>query len=367
MERRRTPRLWEVLREHPNLLDLDLGWRAQLGEDYDLCRSLLVLTKGRAERWPCGEAGRLGCSRRIVEHGPGDFVAVCGDPERRCSTISITRSERVLHRLDWQELARRLGTQLGVDVEDVSLVGGHGGAGWRRGDFVRLGVAPFGRSPVVCYLARAGTSEDFSRFLLRARRREGDDARVLLFLSVATGFSVAVRDTCVELGILLLGLDDITYWTPERSIRLDLGEYVLEQKLGVRDPAAWLWPRFDLILDPQGGRYWYRGQRLAFKKSAALPALLLERMAEGAGGFVSRKDLAVYMWPDEYFSEEGRFVNWDRRVRGHKDTLDGQLDCNSEEAVLEAVPSGSEIEGGYRLRLHQEAIAWWSRRDDGRS
>lgn len=364
MERRRSPRLWRVLRDHPDLLDLDVRWRAQLGEDHGLCQPLLAITRQRAERWPCGEVGRLGCSRIIVEHGPGDIVAVCGGSERRCPTISISKSERVLHRLDWQELAQRVGGELGVDLEDIGLVGGQSLAGWHRGALVRLGVASFGRSQIECYLVRHDADEGFAAAMFEARERAQEGVRVLFLLPATVGLPVPLRDICGRLDIDLLALEDVAGWTPSRELVLDLGEYVYRHRLDVPDPSRWLWPRYSLILDPVGGRYWYRGERLQFARSATFPQAFIERLAEEPGVFVNRRKLARHIWPEDYPRGGGEYVAWDRKVRGHKKKVDDLLKSVGGESIIEAVSSGKDGEGGYRLLLNPGDIARWSVLED---
>lgn len=361
---RQTPRLWEELRSHPDLLALDVEWQRSLGDDYDLARRFLKLTRKRSSSWPCGEDGRWGCARRIVEHTPGDIVAVCGDSEGRCPTVSITASERALYRLDWRSIAESVAGPLGIRVEEVALVGGADERGWQRGDFVRLGVAPFGRTLVACYLTRAGTSEELSSSLLRARRREGGDARVLFLLPVATGLAVAVRDTCAELGIDLLALEDVAGWTSGGKMDLDLSEYVYRHRLAVTDPSKWLWPRYPLILDPQRNRYWYRGRLLPFARGATFPRLFLECVARKAEAFVSRQEICTDLWPESYSDPDGPYTAWDRKVRGHKKTVDDLLKSVGGESIIDARSSGKDSEGGYRLLLNPGDIAWWSRRED---
>ena len=359
MTGRRTPNLWGLLREWPDLTALAPEWRAGLDGDYEVVRGLMVPTSRLSESWPCGLPNRVGCYRRIIVYPCGDIGAVC--PEGRCDRVPLRQEDRLLVRLEWRELARLVARALSLPVDGVVLSGGAGERAWRRGSAVRVGQMTFDTERVVFYLTRRD-GDALESLLYTASRREGDVA-VAVLVPVERHVGVAARDLARTLNIDLLPLDQIAHWSCDGSFQLDLGEFVYQRRLPVSDPGARLWPRYPLILDPLGNRFWYRGETLQFPKRGSLSQRFLECLATNTDTFVSRKALCSSIWPNTYPDPDGVYTDWDRKVRGLKKKVDDRMKNIGGELIIEAVSSGKESKGGYRLLLKARDVAWWTQRE----
>jgi hypothetical protein len=359
MKGRRTPDFWDLLREWPDLMALAPEWRAALGGEYEVVRGLMAPTSRLSRAWPCGLPNRVGCYREIIVYPNGDLGAFC--PEGRCERVALRPEDRVLVRLEWRKLARLVARALSLPEDGVDLACGESERAWRRGAHVRVGLMTFDSERVVFYLTRSD-DDALESLLHTARRREGDVA-VAVLLPVERHLGVAARDLARSLHMDILPLDRIAYWNRDGHFRLDLGEYVYQRRLPVPDPGYWLWPRYPLVLDPLGNRYWYQGIMLQFPKRGSLPQRFLECLAANTDVFVSRKALCSYIWPSTYPDQDGVFTPWDRKVRGLKKKVDDQMKCIGGESIIEAVSGGMESKGGYRLLLRARDVAWWTEPD----
>lgn len=157
----------------------------------------------------------------------------------------------------------------------------------------------------------------------------------------------------------------------DRSLRLDgrkavvdLADLVLQHDFPGFDPGPFLWPRYALVLDPARRGYHYAGRRLDIDGGAAVLAML-EQLAAVPGQVVDRDTLSRALWPDEFGARRSHTVDWDNRIRNVVRRLRKAL---AEAAAgvagvppdpIETVRSGSDVEGGYRLALPADRVAWW--------
>ena len=117
MTGRRTPNLWGLLREWPDLMALAPEWRAALGGEYEVVRGLMAPTSRLSDAWPCGLPNRVGCYREIIVYPSGDFAAVC--PEGRCERVPLRAEDRVLLRLEWRKLARLVARAVSLPIDPI--------------------------------------------------------------------------------------------------------------------------------------------------------------------------------------------------------------------------------------------------------
>jgi hypothetical protein len=116
-------RLWPALEALPGLAAVTEEWKDRFGEDFDAGRDLLRLTNRRAEAYPCPSPGGVGCPRRVVDHGDGRIVAVCGDGPKRCDRLVLTKRDIVIHELDARKLCVATAVAFGVDPAFDEITG----------------------------------------------------------------------------------------------------------------------------------------------------------------------------------------------------------------------------------------------------
>ncbi len=112
-------RLWPTLEDLPGLAAPDMEWRERLGTDFEHVGKLLRPTGELATSVDCPSPGGAGCLRRVVDHGNGEIVAVCGDVPRNCDTITLTRSDIVIHRIDEKVLCEEIAKALELSAPAV--------------------------------------------------------------------------------------------------------------------------------------------------------------------------------------------------------------------------------------------------------
>jgi hypothetical protein len=129
-------RLWPALEQLPGLAASLGTWREDLGDEVDAIAGLLRPTDRRAVRFPCPSPGGDGCPRRVVEHGDGTAVAVCGDRPQRSEPIEVCPAELIVHALDPRRLCAAVAAVLRLD-EGFQVVEACWQT-WRVGDYVPL-------------------------------------------------------------------------------------------------------------------------------------------------------------------------------------------------------------------------------------
>lgn len=116
-------RLWPALEALPGLAAVGQEWRDRFGDDFDAGQELLRLTNRRAESYPCPSPGGVGCPRRVVDHGNGMFVAVCGDQPTRCEKLVLTKQDIAVHELDARKLCVAVAVAFNVDPDFDHIAG----------------------------------------------------------------------------------------------------------------------------------------------------------------------------------------------------------------------------------------------------
>jgi hypothetical protein len=116
-------RLWQTLEALPGLAAPTLEWRERLKKEYDQMGKLLRPTSELATSVDCPSPGGEGCPRRVVDHGGGRFVAVCGDTPRNCDDLPLTKPDLVIHRIDEAVLCKGIATALGLSVPTATGTG----------------------------------------------------------------------------------------------------------------------------------------------------------------------------------------------------------------------------------------------------
>lgn len=109
-------RIWSTLEDLPGLAAPALEWKQRLGVEFAHIQTLLRPTSELATAIDCPSPGGEGCPRRVVDHGNGEIVAVCGDSPRNCDTVKLTRTDIVIHRLDEKALCGMLTKALGLSA-----------------------------------------------------------------------------------------------------------------------------------------------------------------------------------------------------------------------------------------------------------
>jgi len=119
---RPTKRLWSAIERLPDLAAVPGEWRSLLGSEYELAGRFLLPTQRIARSGKCTVPGR-NC---VHEFRPwkGEYLSVCPDG---CDTVTLSRDEVVVYRLDVAALGREIAEALGLEVlpaESVPNVAG---------------------------------------------------------------------------------------------------------------------------------------------------------------------------------------------------------------------------------------------------
>ncbi len=319
-------------------------WRAVLGEEW-----LGRLRRGgwfesRAihpgDSYPCPCPGGDGCPRRVVALRQG-LVAVCGQEVESCEDVELGVDDTEALSVTAMTLRRALAGSLGLEPGKLPRDGG------RR---VELGERRFGDGAAALWFAPSLRGEAARLWASGLRRRRaGHGVGVLVPRRLAVDGRVA--ELLEANGTVLLPLDEVAGFDGER-LTIDLADLVLANDFPGVELGRELWPRYEFVLDPEAGRYWFGGQRLVTLERRHLAAKLLIALARRPGRLVTRDDLAAAMWPDDYGARGSHEMDWDRRVRQQKRLLARALaaDLGEDVPVIESVASGSDVDGGYRLR-----------------
>jgi hypothetical protein len=137
-------RTWRRIEALPISAGVDEEWTAWLGDDLPVIKPYLRTEQQPAASYPCPSPAHENCPRRVIEHGPDDIVAVCGNVPRRCEPLNLTRQQLVVRSLKTKEwiaaIAKELRAANGLTELDIETPTGviAVGALARRGR--RLGV-----------------------------------------------------------------------------------------------------------------------------------------------------------------------------------------------------------------------------------
>ncbi|MEW6252203.1 MAG: hypothetical protein AB1716_16310 [Planctomycetota bacterium] len=107
----RFERFWPALESIPDLAAVPAEWRVLLGDEYDLIRPLLIPTPRLAGSVKSTAPGHY-CVHEIRRY-KGEYLAVCPDG---CDTVTLTRDDIVIHKLNVPEFCRQLAEALGLEA-----------------------------------------------------------------------------------------------------------------------------------------------------------------------------------------------------------------------------------------------------------
>jgi len=108
---RKVERFWQALEHVPDLAAVQAEWRVLLDDEYDLIRPLLIPTPRLAGSIKSAVPGR--CCVHDIRRFKGEYLAVCPDG---CDTVTLTRADIVIHKLDVPAFCRQLAEALGLEA-----------------------------------------------------------------------------------------------------------------------------------------------------------------------------------------------------------------------------------------------------------
>jgi hypothetical protein len=110
-------RLWSAIERLPDLAAVPGEWRSLLGSEYELVGRFLLPTQRIALSGKSTAPGR-NC---VHEFRPwkGEYLSVCPDG---CETVTLSRDEVVVHRLDVAALGREIAEAMGLEALPAEAV-----------------------------------------------------------------------------------------------------------------------------------------------------------------------------------------------------------------------------------------------------
>lgn len=97
---RKLARLWQALERISGLLAVPAIWQEECGEEFDLLQQYLRPTDELGSNFPCPFPYGGDCPRKIIDHGGGEYVAICRDPNKICFDVPLLARQALLHDLD---------------------------------------------------------------------------------------------------------------------------------------------------------------------------------------------------------------------------------------------------------------------------
>jgi hypothetical protein len=97
---RKLTRLWQAIERVSGLLAVPAIWETECGDEFDVLRPYLRPTNHLGSTYPCPYPNGGDCPRKIIDHGGGEYVAICREPHRICPDESLTPKEALLQELD---------------------------------------------------------------------------------------------------------------------------------------------------------------------------------------------------------------------------------------------------------------------------
>jgi hypothetical protein len=110
-------RFWQAVEDLPGCAESFHDWKDALGDDFGSASFLLRRTGRLASRVACPSPGGSLCPRRVVWHGDGSIVAVCGNHPAECVRLRLTPDDIAVLELDWPKLAGQLCACLGIRLD----------------------------------------------------------------------------------------------------------------------------------------------------------------------------------------------------------------------------------------------------------
>ncbi len=118
-------RIWRRVESLPVTAGIDAQWAEALGDDRHVLAPYLRPEQQLATSYPCPHPVHDDCPRRVIHHGPGDIVAVCGNGSPQCEPVKLTRDQLVIRTLKTKEwiaaIVGELRTINGLEALDAEL------------------------------------------------------------------------------------------------------------------------------------------------------------------------------------------------------------------------------------------------------
>ncbi len=112
--------MWHVLENFYRLSQPAAAWAREAGEHYAAFReAFLQRSSERAGLYPCPRG--CGCAHEVIEHGPGDIVAVCRCERWSCPDLRLTVDDVACWELSWTRLGRGLCRALSLESKPADL------------------------------------------------------------------------------------------------------------------------------------------------------------------------------------------------------------------------------------------------------
>jgi hypothetical protein len=116
-------RFWQAVEDLAGNAESLHDWQDILGDDFGPA-SFLLRSMGRlASRIACPSPGGIHCPRRVVRHGDGSIVAVCGNHPAECLRFQLTPDDIAVLELDWPKLAAQLCGCVGIRLDRRKVEG----------------------------------------------------------------------------------------------------------------------------------------------------------------------------------------------------------------------------------------------------
>jgi len=118
-------RIWRRVEALQVAAGVDEQWTELLGDDLRVLEPYLKPEQQLATSYPCPHPVHDDCPRRVVHHGPGDIVAVCGNASPQCEPLKLTRQQLVIRSLKTKEWIAAVVAELraanGLDPLDADM------------------------------------------------------------------------------------------------------------------------------------------------------------------------------------------------------------------------------------------------------
>ena len=111
-------RFWLALERLPGQAAVIRQWQRLIRSDFDLVFGLMSPASRLAATYP--RLDGAGCAYTVVEHGPDDFVGVCGDDGER---TRLSRADVVVYRLDSAKFVAAVAAAFGLEPEGTRVEG----------------------------------------------------------------------------------------------------------------------------------------------------------------------------------------------------------------------------------------------------
>lgn len=112
-------RFWQAIESIPGAAAVRAEWQRQLGSDFNLVATLLRPTDELAASFPVPH-DLTALPYTVVQHGPDDFVGVAADGG---ATITLSKSDLLIYRLDHRRLHVSIATTLGFELSEARVDG----------------------------------------------------------------------------------------------------------------------------------------------------------------------------------------------------------------------------------------------------